>query len=486
MDQISLTLRFRLLAIAAALAGAPVAALAQANGATVVHGQASFAKQGNQLTITTVNGAGTRHSAIDWKTFSVPQGSVTRFSQPDAASTSINRVLGTDPSQIMGTLSSNGRLVLVNPAGITVGQGAAVDTAGFTASTLRLSDADALAGRLRFAGGLPGASLQVDGSVLAQGGDVVLIAPNVAVGLNALVRAPDGAVVLAAGQSVEITGRGLEGIRMGVMAPTDSAVNLGTLQGDAVGIFAGTLRHSGFIQAEGAQTDGNKLRLLGTYSNQVNGVVRAGGLKLVLAVKLSDKDDKAESKDKEDGRSDRDGSRNSSNSSEDENGGAGNNNAAAPVREPPAPAPAVTAAAPAPAPTVVTAAAPAPVPGPEPTTAPVAAPAPTPASTTSAPAPATAPSAAPAPAQAQAAAPAPAPATAPASGPIMTMTYAGSNTKGPAPAGAPSQVVVDAAREQQQQVISFLAKPLALAAAMDSRKQRDTQAGTKDALQCVP
>lgn len=160
MDQFSLKPNFGLLAIAAALAGAPVATLAQANGATVVHGQASFARQDNQLTITTFNGAGTRHSAIDWKTFSMPQGSTTRFNQPDAASTSINRVLGNDPSQIMGTLSSNGRLVLVNPAGITVGQGAAVDTAGFTASTLRLSDADALAGRLRFAGGLPGASLR--------------------------------------------------------------------------------------------------------------------------------------------------------------------------------------------------------------------------------------------------------------------------------------------------------------------------------------
>lgn len=172
----------------------------------------------------------------------MPQGSTARFNQPDAASTSINRVLGNDPSQIMGTLSSNGRLVLVNPAGITVGQGAAVDTAGFTASTLRLSDADALAGRLRFAGGLPGATLQVDGSVLAQGGDVVLIASNVAVGLNALVRAPDGAVVLAAGQSVEITGRGLEGIRMGVIAPTDRRPGLcdGACLGTSTGASSST------------------------------------------------------------------------------------------------------------------------------------------------------------------------------------------------------------------------------------------------------
>ena len=95
---------------------------------------------------------GTNHSAIDWQSFSIPGGSTTHFQQPDAASLSINRVVGNNPSALFGTLSSNGRLVLVNPSGIAVGAGAVVDTAGFTASTLRMSDADARAGRLVFGG----------------------------------------------------------------------------------------------------------------------------------------------------------------------------------------------------------------------------------------------------------------------------------------------------------------------------------------------
>ena len=90
---------------------------------------------GKNLTITTSNGAGLNHSALNWQSFSVPAGSVTRFEQPSAASTSINRVTGADPSAILGTLTSNGKLVLVNPAGIAVGPGGVVDTAGFTAST---------------------------------------------------------------------------------------------------------------------------------------------------------------------------------------------------------------------------------------------------------------------------------------------------------------------------------------------------------------
>ena len=94
------------------------------------------------LLVTTSNGAGTQHSVIDWRSFSVPAGSTTHFLQPDVDSTSINRVTGNKPSEIFGTLSSNGRLVLVNPSGIAVGQGAVIDTAGFTASALAMSDAD--------------------------------------------------------------------------------------------------------------------------------------------------------------------------------------------------------------------------------------------------------------------------------------------------------------------------------------------------------
>src|SRR6185369_13252005 len=233
-------------------------------------------QQGNSLVVTTQNGAGTNHSAINWQSFSVPAGSTTQFNQPSATSTSINRVLGSNPSAIYGTLSSNGRLVLVNPSGIAVGAGAVVDTAGFTASTLRMSDADALAGRLVFGGdGAPGGALSVDGRILARSGDVVLIAPNVQVGADALVQSPSGATLLAAGQKVELTGRGLEGIRLELQAPSDQALNLGTLKGDAVGIFAGQLKHSGLIQATGVSAEGGKVVLKGSDLADVSGRVTA-------------------------------------------------------------------------------------------------------------------------------------------------------------------------------------------------------------------
>ncbi|RYY48513.1 MAG: filamentous hemagglutinin N-terminal domain-containing protein, partial [Comamonadaceae bacterium] len=231
-----------LLAVALAAGFSGVPALAQPSGAQAVVGSATLSQQGNRLLVTTTNGAG-GYSSINWQSFSVPGGTSTYFAQPTAASTSINRVVGSDPSLIYGTLGSNGRLVLVNPAGITIGAGAVVDTAGFTASALRMTDADALAGRLRFGEAGLGGAVSVQGQVLARGGDIVLIGRNVEVGSGAVVQAQGGDVVLAAGQKVEVTGRGLEGIYLELKAPDDQAVNLGVLKGDSVALFAGRLRH---------------------------------------------------------------------------------------------------------------------------------------------------------------------------------------------------------------------------------------------------
>ena len=264
------------LALAGAFAAPAIRSQSLPTGGVAIHGAASIATPAaNQLVVTTQNGAGTGHSAINWQSFSISAGSSARFDQPSAGSLSINRVVTNTPSAIFGNLSSNGRLVLVNQSGITVGAGAVIDSAGFTASALRMTDADALAGRLRFgdaAASMGGAAgITVDGRITARNGDVVLVAPQIGIGTSALLQAPNGSTILAAGQQVEITGRGLEGISLLVQARDNEARNLGRLEGDAVGIFAGTLRHSGEIQATTASLDGGRVVLRAKDDNHLDG-----------------------------------------------------------------------------------------------------------------------------------------------------------------------------------------------------------------------
>ena len=125
----------------------------------VVNGQVGFAQQGKTLAITNTPGA-----IINWRSFSIAKDETTRFIQQSAASTVLNRVVGVDPSQILGALQSNGRVFLINPNGIVFGAGAQIDVGGLVASSLNLSNQDFQAGRLRFTD-TPGA-----GKVVNQGG----------------------------------------------------------------------------------------------------------------------------------------------------------------------------------------------------------------------------------------------------------------------------------------------------------------------------
>ena len=137
--------KHKLLAVAVASCFAGEFALANPTAPTVVNGQATFATQGNVLTVTNTPG-----SIINWQSFSIASQEITRFLQQSAASAVLNRVISGNPSTILGALQSNGRVFLINPNGISIGPGAVIDVNGFIGSTSHLSDADFISGRFRF------------------------------------------------------------------------------------------------------------------------------------------------------------------------------------------------------------------------------------------------------------------------------------------------------------------------------------------------
>ncbi|HEX2828325.1 MAG TPA: filamentous hemagglutinin N-terminal domain-containing protein [Burkholderiales bacterium] len=221
-------------------------AAANPTGPSVAAGAATFQNAAKTLTVTNTPG-----TIINWQGFSIGSGETTRFLQQSASSAVLNRVVGQDMSSLLGTLTSNGRVFLVNPHGIVVGAGARIDTAGFIASTLNITDSDFLQGRLRFEGG--GGPLRNAGTIQASG-DIMLVGPQIE--NSGIIRSDNGAVLLAAGRKLTITSPDAQGVRFELQAPTDTALNVGTLDArTAASMFAGTLRHSGDIRV-GAATDG--------------------------------------------------------------------------------------------------------------------------------------------------------------------------------------------------------------------------------------
>jgi filamentous hemagglutinin family protein len=226
-------------------AGSPPA-YANPTGPQVVNGAATFHRPDSRsLSIT--NSPGT---IINWQGFSIGSGELTRFIQQSPSSSVLNRVVGADISQIHGQLLSNGRVFLINPSGIVIGPGAMIDTAGFVASTLNMLDGDFLAGKLKFQGDSTSGSIINQGWIrTGYGGHVLLVAPQIE--NSGLIHAPGGEILLAAGKRLTVTSLDLDGVQFEVQAPTDSVLNVGKLlaDGGAVGVFAGSLRHSGEIRA---------------------------------------------------------------------------------------------------------------------------------------------------------------------------------------------------------------------------------------------
>lgn len=238
--------RMSALAIAVqAVLGLPAWAMPQ--GATVVHGQVGITQPApGHLQVTAGNGA-----IINWQRFSIGPGELARFVQPSAQSAVLNRVTGTEASQLLGQLQANGRVFLINPHGIVVGSGARIDTNSFVASTLDIADADFLAGRMRFMAGTVAGEIRNEGLITAgPGGMVALIAPSIV--NSGIIHAPDGQILLAAGRSIEIASTDRADVRFEVQAPTDSVLNLGKLiaENGAISAFAATLRNAGEIRAD--------------------------------------------------------------------------------------------------------------------------------------------------------------------------------------------------------------------------------------------
>jgi filamentous hemagglutinin family protein len=260
-----------LLAILTGLGSLGQPALANPVNPTVVAGNATFATVGKTLSVTNSNGA-----IINWQGFSIGQNEITRFIQASASSQVLNRVVGGDPSIILGQLQSNGRVFLVNPNGVVFGASARVDVAGLVASTLNISNEDFLGNRLVFQAAPGAGALGNAGQIRVQdGGQVLLIGTSVS--NSGLIEAPNGDVVLAAGQKVSLVDINRPDIEYRVDAPANKAVNLGQIRAGRIGAYAGSIDAGGTLEAGMAVVGQNgRIILKARDDTLVSGTLSAG------------------------------------------------------------------------------------------------------------------------------------------------------------------------------------------------------------------
>jgi filamentous hemagglutinin family protein len=187
------TLPVRKATILALIAGSSLglapAALAGPQGERVMRGQATFQRDPGITTITAAN-----NTIINYRSFNIGSGEAVRFVQPSANSRVLNRITSASPTRIDGSLTANGQVYLVNPAGVFFGRNAVVDASAFYASAGKISDRDFLSGVNHFTNvtgpvvnqgmisaegvTLIGRSIQNQGTIVADGGMVTTIVGN--------------------------------------------------------------------------------------------------------------------------------------------------------------------------------------------------------------------------------------------------------------------------------------------------------------------
>jgi filamentous hemagglutinin family protein len=255
------------------------AAFAGPTGGVVTAGSANITSGASNTTIT----QSTQNAAINWLSFNIGTGEAVRFVQPNSSSVTLNRVLGSDPSSILGTLSANGKVFLVNPNGVLFGQGASVNVGGLVASTLNVTDNDFMAGSYKFAGAGNGAVVN-QGSINADGGYVALLGANVA--NNGVITAKLGSVALAAGNAMtlDVAGDGLLNVTVNQGVVNALVQNGGLIQADggqvllsaqaAGNLLSSAVNNTGVIQAQTLQNHKGVIKLMGGMQN---GSVNVGG-----------------------------------------------------------------------------------------------------------------------------------------------------------------------------------------------------------------
>jgi filamentous hemagglutinin family protein len=247
----------------------------------ITAGTGTITTSGTQMTVN----QSSQQLIANWGTFNIGENAGVRFNQPTSSAAALNRIFDQNPSQIMGSISSNGQVFLLNPSGIIFGKTARVDVGGLVASSLNMLDSDFLAGKYTFTGtGSSGAVLNKGVINTVNGGVVALMAPNVT--NEGSITANSGSILVAAGNkvSLDFTGDGLISYTVDQGAVDALVENKGLIKADgglvvmtaraADVLHMATATNTGVIEAHTIQNKAGRILLL---SDMENGQTNVGG-----------------------------------------------------------------------------------------------------------------------------------------------------------------------------------------------------------------
>lgn len=247
----------------------------------VVAGQAQISQEAHTLTITQT----TPNAIINWKSFNIDPGEHARFQQPDNGII-LNRINAEQgASQILGRLSANGTVMLVNTAGILFGKTAQVNVGNIIASTADITNQNFMQNKFIFdKAGNPNATLVNQGNITVKEHGLVALIGN-GVRNDGLINAKLGKVALAHGENITVDLNGDDLVVFGIQSEHKSPSGIGVdnrgeihaaggyvllTANAAAGVLDQAINMSGLIDSTTIENQAGKIIFYGHENGTVN------------------------------------------------------------------------------------------------------------------------------------------------------------------------------------------------------------------------
>ncbi|HRR95797.1 MAG TPA: filamentous hemagglutinin N-terminal domain-containing protein, partial [Candidatus Ratteibacteria bacterium] len=255
----------------------PMQALPLPQNGNVAAGQAEINQAGNQMTITQSSGK----TIINWDSYSINTNELVQYLQPGANAISLNRVVGQNPSAILGQLIANGQVWIVNPNGVFFGKEATVNVAGLMATTLNISDSNFLNGNYEFSQqeNSPLSYIINQGKIIINdNGYAVLVAPLVS--NEGLIVANLGKVRIGAAEKFSVNFDGSNLVNFAISNPPDGQTP-GTVlipQSQITDVIKEVVNIPALIEAGDIVEEDGVVKLVSASGTAINtGTIKADG-----------------------------------------------------------------------------------------------------------------------------------------------------------------------------------------------------------------
>ncbi len=241
----------------------------------------------------------TQKGIIEWGTFNIGKSATVNFNQPNSASSTLNRVISSNPSEIYGNLNANGQVFLINPNGVFFSKTSKVDVGSLIVSTMNISDENYLNSNYIFQREGALGKIINEGELSAkEKGYIALMAPEVI--NDGVIQAKLGNIAIGSGEQIILSFTDNDLVNIEVSETNIAALienkNLIITEEGKVFISAKSrdevlgsmVKNSGIIEADSLISKNGEIYLESTNTIEISGILKTHDGKVFVGNKTTE------------------------------------------------------------------------------------------------------------------------------------------------------------------------------------------------------